>query len=74
MLMGCGERQVREVFESIVKAIKNPYGGKKLTPRPRPRVAESDQKKLFKGAVAGPNGDHYIPAVVHKSATFGPIF
>ena len=29
MLMGCDERQVREVFEFIVKAIKNPYGGKK---------------------------------------------
>ena len=29
LLMGCDERQVREVFESIVKAIQNPYGGKK---------------------------------------------
>jgi len=27
--MGCDERQVREVFESIVKAIQNPHGGKK---------------------------------------------
>jgi len=27
--MGCDEIQVREVFESIVKAIQNPYGGKK---------------------------------------------
>jgi len=29
LLMGCDERQVREVFESIVKAIQNPYSGKK---------------------------------------------
>jgi len=27
--MGCDEIKVREVFESIVKAIQNPYGGKK---------------------------------------------
>jgi len=27
--MGCDEIQVREVFESFVKAIQNPYGGKK---------------------------------------------
>lgn len=25
LLMGCDEKQVREIFESIVKAIKNPY-------------------------------------------------
>ena len=29
LLMGCDEIKVREVFESIVKAIQNPYGGKK---------------------------------------------
>ena len=29
LLMGCDESQVREVFESIVKAIQNPYAGKK---------------------------------------------
>jgi hypothetical protein len=29
LLMGCDEKQVREVFESIFKAIQNPYGGKK---------------------------------------------
>ncbi len=29
LLMGCDEKQVREVFESIVKAIQNPYAGKK---------------------------------------------
>ena len=29
LLMGCDERQVRKVFESIVKAIQNPYAGKK---------------------------------------------
>ena len=30
--MGCDEIKVREVFESIVKAIQNPYGGKKADP------------------------------------------
>ena len=30
--MGCDERQVLEVFESILKAIQNPYGGKKRDP------------------------------------------
>ncbi len=25
LLMGCDEKQVREVFESVVKAIENPY-------------------------------------------------
>ena len=25
LLMGCDEKQVRDVFESIVKAIENPY-------------------------------------------------
>ena len=29
LLMDCDERQVREVFESIVKAFQNPYGGMK---------------------------------------------
>ena len=29
LLMGCDESQVRKVFESIVKAIQNPYAGKK---------------------------------------------
>lgn len=29
LLMGCDEKQVREVFESIVKAIKNPYRNRK---------------------------------------------
>ncbi len=29
LLMGCDEKQVRKVFESIVKAIQNPYAGKK---------------------------------------------
>ncbi len=25
LLMGCDEKQVREVFESVVKTMKNPY-------------------------------------------------
>ena len=29
LLMGCDESQIRKVFESIVKAIQNPYAGKK---------------------------------------------
>ena len=32
LLMGCDERQVLEVFESILKAIQTPYGGKKTDP------------------------------------------
>lgn len=32
LLMGCDESQVREVFEAIVKAIQNPYAGKKNLP------------------------------------------
>jgi hypothetical protein len=29
LLMGCDEKQVRQVFESIVKAIENPYRNRK---------------------------------------------
>ncbi len=29
LLMGCDEKQVRQVFESIVKAIENPYRDRK---------------------------------------------
>jgi hypothetical protein len=32
LLMSCDEKQVHEVFESIVKAIQKPYGGKKNWP------------------------------------------
>lgn len=28
VLMGCDEGQVREVFESVVRSIQNPYGNK----------------------------------------------
>lgn len=31
ILMGCDEKQVREVFETVVSAITNPYQGKKNT-------------------------------------------
>jgi hypothetical protein len=29
LLMGCDEKQVRQVFESIVEAIENPYRNRK---------------------------------------------
>ncbi len=29
LLMGCDEKQVREVFKSVVKAMKNPYRNRK---------------------------------------------
>lgn len=31
LLMGCDEKQVREVFEAIVKAMENPYKPGKAT-------------------------------------------